>query len=323
MPDSVDPQRPRAPCVSIILPTFNRLKFLPATIESIRKQSFVDWELLIADDGSGSELRTYLRQLENPPRIRVLWLAHSGNVSAVRNAAMHEARGEYVAFIDSDDVWPPEKLQVQMQSLLRHGTRDWGYTGFTLVDEAGEPLTGHRARSCPAIDGRVLDAIVKEEAVFVVSAVIVRRSLIVRVGGHDASLPVCGEYELWMRLAQESEVDFVDQSLVDIRRHSEHSADDVAALADLAVILEKLQRSRVAPHLHATLQRRRVAISANLARRHAVCGKRLGVLGTLLRDASFSWRHWNWWFAGFTSTARVFAPEALVSMLRSYRRKSA
>ena len=124
-----------------------------------------------------------------------------------------------------------------------------------------------------------------------------------------------------MRLAQESEVDFVDRSLVDIRRHGEHSADDVAALEDLAVILEKLQRSHVAPHLHTILRRRRVAISANLVRRHAICRRRLGVLGTVVRDASFSWRYGNWWFAGLTSTARVFAPAAIVNMLRAYRRK--
>jgi glycosyltransferase involved in cell wall biosynthesis len=322
MPDSVEPQR-ACVRVSIILPTFNRIKYLPATIESIRRQSFTDWELLIADDGSGPELRAYLQQLEEPPRIKVLWLAHSGNVSAVRNAATREARGEYVAFIDSDDVWSPEKLEVQMRSLQRHGSRDWGYTGFTLVDEAGKPLTGRRARSCPAIGGRVLDAIIKEEAVFVVSAVMVRRHLLLKVGGHDESLPVCGEYELWMRLAQQSEVDFVDQSLVDIRRHSEHSADDVAALRDLAVIFAKLQRSQVAPHLRSVLHRRRVAISANMARRHAICGRRLDLLGTLLRDAPFSWRYWNWWSTGVTSTARAFAPAALVNRLRAHRRNCA
>jgi glycosyltransferase involved in cell wall biosynthesis len=323
MLDAVDQQPPHAPCVSIILPTFNRLKFLAATIDSIRQQSFTDWELLIADDGSGPELRAYLKQLENPPQIRVLWLAHSGNLSAVRNAAMHEARGDYVAFIDSDDVWPTEKLEVQMQSLRRHVTRDWSYTGFTFVDEGGIPLDGHRVEACPAIAGHILDALIRAEAVLVQSSVIVRRSLLAKVGGYDASIYLCGDYELWMRLAQESEVDFIDQPLVRVRRHREHCGSDVAALEDLALILKRMQRSNRVPHLHTILQRRRATVSSNLARSHSISGDQLAVLGTLLHDASFSWRYWHWWNAGVRSTARVFAPAAIVNVLRTYLRKFA
>jgi len=323
MLDSVEPQRPHPPCVSIVLPTYDRLKFLAATIESIQRQSFADWELLIADDGSGPELRAYLKQLERPPRIRVLWLAHSGNLSAVRNAAIHRARGDYVAFVDSDDVWLPEKLELQLQSLRRHVTRGWSYTGFIFVDEADIPLSGHRAKACPAIAGRILDALIRAEAVLAQSSVIVRRSLLAKVGGYDASMYLCGDYELWMRLAQESEVDFIDQPLVRVRRHREHCGSDVAALEDLALILKRMRRSNLVPHLHSTLQRRRATVSAQLARSHSISSDRLAVLSTLLRDARFSWRYWNWWFTGLTSTARVFAPEALVSMLRTYRRKSA
>src|SRR5665213_840444 len=202
-------------------------------------------------------------------------------------------------------------------------SRGWSYTGFIFVDEADIPYSGHRAKACPAIAGRILDALIRAEAVLAQSSVIVRRSLLAKVGGYDASMYLCGDYELWMRLAQESEIDFIDQPLVRVRRHREHCGSDVAALEDLALILKRMQRSNLVPHLHSTLQRRRATVSAQLARSHSISSDRLAVLGTLLRDARFSWRYWNWWFTGLTSTARVFAPEALVSMLRTYRRKSA
>src|ERR1700732_1465702 len=103
-----------APVVSIILPTFNRLKYLRPAIDSVFAQTLADWELLIADDGSDEETRAYLEHLGGLPRVKLIWLAHSGNPSAVRNAALREARGDYIAFLDSDDVWLPSKLERQV-----------------------------------------------------------------------------------------------------------------------------------------------------------------------------------------------------------------
>src|SRR5262245_57463748 len=127
------------PLVSVIMPTFNRREFLQPAIESLLNQSFVHWELIIADDGSDTDTRSYLQSLHAPPRVNVVWLSHSGRPSVVRNAALREARGEYVAFLDSDDLWLPRKLEMQVTSLARHPQRKWSYTAFALVDGAGQP----------------------------------------------------------------------------------------------------------------------------------------------------------------------------------------
>jgi hypothetical protein len=223
--------------------------------------------------------------------------------------------------VDSDDVWLPRKLELQMRSLRYPTTRDWSYTGFTLVDDGGKPLPGNRAISSQAIEGRIFEPLVHGQAVLVQSSVMVRRSLLEMVGGYDVGLPVCGDYELWMRLAHESEIACVGQSLVHVRRHGEHYADDVAALEDLALTLRKVQRTKLAPDLQHVLQRRRVGVSASLARRHALCGRPFGVLGTVLHDLPFSWRYPNWWLAVLASTARVLAPTAALNMIRAYRRR--
>ena len=104
--------------VSIILPTFGRLEYLRPTVASVYRQTLRDWELIVADDGSDAETRGYLRTLEADSRVRLLWLTHTGIPAIVRNAALREARGEYVAFLDSDDLWAPDKLSRQV-TLLR------------------------------------------------------------------------------------------------------------------------------------------------------------------------------------------------------------
>lgn len=310
------------PAVSIIMPTFNRPKYLRAAIESVMAQTFRDWELIVADDGSGPETQAYLRTLAAAPRVKVLRLAHTGNPPAVRNVALREAKGEYVAFLDSDDVWKREKLATQIASLRSHGAREWSYTGFTMVDDCGSPLTGTGARQCPAIDGWFLDPLLKGEPMIAQSSVAVRRELIERVGGYDDELPVCGDYALWIRLAQHSEIEFIAAPLVLVRRHKEHYSDDIAGLEDLRRMLQKVQRSGVAPHLDAVLQERRAKVAAGLARGHALCRSRLRVLSTLLSSAHYSWPYGKWWSSAVKSTAQAFAPQGVLSVIRKYRSPS-
>lgn len=88
------------PVISIVLPTFNRLQYLPSAVESVFAQTWPDWELIIVDDGSDAATRDYLRTLHDPPQVNVMWLPHTGNPGAVRNAGLREARGEFIAFLN-------------------------------------------------------------------------------------------------------------------------------------------------------------------------------------------------------------------------------
>jgi glycosyltransferase involved in cell wall biosynthesis len=113
-----------SPSISVILPTFNRMEFLRAAVESVLRQTDPDWELIIADDGSGEETKAYLRSLDDP-RVRVLFLAHSGRPSVARNVAIRVARGTYLAFMDSDDIWAPTKLEAQLRAMRTTPSRRW------------------------------------------------------------------------------------------------------------------------------------------------------------------------------------------------------
>jgi glycosyltransferase involved in cell wall biosynthesis len=141
------------PSVSIVMPTWKRVAFLREALESIRAQHLEDWELIVADDGSGPELRAAVAMLaHDDPRVRLLPLEHSGNPPAVRNAARARARGELIAFIDSDDVWLPEKLHLQVRALQARPESGWSYTGFTLIDSKGNALQRHGLSAFGAAD---------------------------------------------------------------------------------------------------------------------------------------------------------------------------
>ena len=108
-----------APAVSVILPVYNRAATLARCVESVRAQTFADWELIAVDDASSDDSVVALERFADP-RIRILRHERNGGPSAARNTALRAARGEFVALIDSDDEWLPRKLEVQL-GLLENG----------------------------------------------------------------------------------------------------------------------------------------------------------------------------------------------------------
>jgi glycosyltransferase involved in cell wall biosynthesis len=308
-----------SPAVSIILPTFNRLEFLGTAIASVFAQTFEDWELVIADDGSGADTGTYLRTLEDPPRVKVIWLQHTGKPSVVRNAALREARGEYVAFLDSDDVWQPKKLETQIASLGCHVARKWSYTRFALVDGAGHPIDSSRSGGSPAPAGWILEKLLTGETVIALPSVVVSRALLQQLGAFDEDLIMCEDDELWFRLAAQSEIDGVDEPLTLIRRHGQHSGNDIMAWQDRRRVFEKALRSSRGGHVDSILHKLRAEMSAGLAKSQAASGERIGALSTLFSSAPHSWRYPRCWLGALGATARAFAPQSVRTLARRYR----
>jgi glycosyltransferase involved in cell wall biosynthesis len=306
------------PAVSIILPTFNRLQFLPPAIDSVFAQTFREWELIIADDGSDVETRTYLQSLRDP-RVKVIWLSHTGRPAVVSNVALREARGEYVAFLDSDDVWLPGKLETQIASLRRHPARQWSYTRFALIDEAGKPAAPTQDRNRPAPAGWVLEKLLTGGALIAQPSVVVSRKLLVQLGLFEEELIMCYDDELWLRLAAKSEIDSVDEPLTLIRRHSQHSGSDSQAWRDRRRVFEKALHANRGGYLEPILRKLRAEMSAGLAKSHARYGSRLDAIGTLLLSVPHSWRYPMSWLSAVLVTADRFAPQSVRMLVRRYR----
>ncbi len=303
--------------VSVLMPTFDRLEFLPPAIESVCAQSFPDWELIIADDGSGADTRAYLRSLAHP-HIRVLWLAHSGRPSVMLNAALRAARGEYVAFLDSDDLWHPRKLEMQVASLRSHPARRWGCTAFALMDAAGQPLASRRGGICPAASGWVRNRLLTD-AVIAMPSVIAARGLLEQAGAFDEELIMCYDDDLWLRLATASELDGIGEPLTWVRRHTKHAGSDIIAWRDRRQVAEKALRTTGDAGFAAILREQRALMSAGLARSQARYGKRTDALCTLARSAAYSWRYRKWWSGACDASARALMPTALRRAVRALR----
>lgn len=304
-----------SPTVSIVMPAFNRLEHLPAAVACVLAQTFTDWELLIADDGSDASTRAYLQTVHAPPRVRVLYREHSGRPSVVRNAALREARGEFVAFLDSDDMWAPAKLHHQVSSLRANPTRLWSYTRFVLIDASGQPTGPSGASNQPAPGGWILERLLRGEVVIALPSVLVRRDLLDRLGPFDEELVMCEDDELWYRLAAHSEIDGLDEPLTLIRRHTQHGGNDVVAWRDRRRVIEKSLRVFEESEVRPVLRRLRAESSVGLARSQAASGQPMSALGTVLSSAHYSWRYPEWWRGALAT----FAPAAVRRAVSRYR----
>src|ERR1700733_13627935 len=217
------------PIVSVILPTFNRLQYLRPAIESVFSQLFTDWELIVADDGSTQDTRAYLRKLADP-RVRTIWRPPSGNPSLVRNAAIEAATGQYLAFLDSDDTWAPQKLERQMRAFSDRPARRWSYTHCDRIDENGRPMVNEALRRHVLPRGWLLESLLENPRnQMAMASVVANRNLVDEIGGFDERLRWCEDLDFLLRLAMRSEVIAVDEPLCSIRHHGEHhSADRIA-----------------------------------------------------------------------------------------------
>jgi glycosyltransferase involved in cell wall biosynthesis len=307
------------PGVSVILPTFNRTSFLKLAIESVFAQTYSDWELIVADDGSTQETRAYLRSI-TAPQVRKIWLRHSGNPSRVRNVAIDAANGRYLAFIDSDDVWAPSKLEKQIGALRDRPEARWSYTTCDLIDESGYRISNERLSAVVCKEGWIFEPLLRLEISIAMPALVVDRDLVDEIGGFDEQQPFAEWHDLSLRLAAKSEVVAVRESLCSVRLHNQHySADRIAAHRSWMRLYEKMADFAQSPTLRSHSARMRAETSLNMARLQGVQGDYRAVLKTLRGALAFSWRYPHWWWGAFKRVARPAAPGILLSALQRLR----
>ncbi|MBQ9417639.1 MAG: glycosyltransferase family 2 protein [Bacteroidales bacterium] len=124
--------------VSIVMPTFNKGQYIAESIDSVLSQTYTDWELIVVDDGSTDGTQEVLRRY-NDPRIRIFTLNANRGAAHARNLALRQARGRYVAFLDSDDLWHPQKLARQVAFMQQHGYA-FTYHAYEEINCRGERL---------------------------------------------------------------------------------------------------------------------------------------------------------------------------------------
>jgi len=302
-----DGGNPRSPRVSVILPTFNRLEFLRGAVDSVRAQSFEDWEMVIADDGSDGTTRDWLRRVERD-RVRVLWLEHCGNPARVRNSALALARGEFVAFLDSDDLWARDKLAKQLRA-LEQSTARWSYTACDRIDAQDRRIAAGGMR--PPGDGDVLVPLLALSAGIAMPTVMAERRLLKEIGGFDERQRFGEFHDLCLRLALRARAIGIPEVLCSVRAHDRHfSANRVAAHADWMRLYAKMATLMPEAPLRALCLRMRARMALDVARGQA-SRRDAGAATRALRDgAVFSWRYARLWPGAMLALLRARMPGA-------------
>ena len=229
------------PRVSVVVPTYNRADVLPSAIRSVMDQAFRDWEIIIVDDCSHDNTAEVAGAFADP-RIRYVRLEQNRGTSGAKNAGIGEARGELIAFLDSDDEWLPDKLRRQVEMFNRADeVLGLVYTDYLSIDrETGEIL--HRRN--PAQRGHLFNAMLTTNAVSCpLSCWCVRRACFKRVGLFDEALPR-GEgedYDFSIRLSRHYLIDFVAEPLVKYYIHKGQLSTNYTARIDAhRRIMEKI-----------------------------------------------------------------------------------
>ncbi len=242
------------PAVSVIIPTFNRLALLREALDSVAAQSFRDFEVIVVDDGSTEAIAEGVASHSTSPR--VIRQPNAGPAAA-RNRGIAAANADVVAFLDSDDLWLPKKLATCLERMQHEpGVPIW-YGPMQPIEREGRRVPG---RTKPCSGGWITEALFHSSFVHV-PTVVCRKSLLTDVGCFDETLPVCEDYDLWLRLSVKTPFGLIDEPLALRRLHGDRLSKgqmsrnlDVKArmlsrFFESGVAAEKLHRRRAEARL--------------------------------------------------------------------------
>ncbi len=227
------------PKVSVIIPAYNAMTYLSETLQSVIRQTFSDFEVLIVNDGSTDQIEQWVAGLSEP-RVKLISQVNQG-VSAARNTGITHAQGEYIAFLDADDLWEPTKLEKQVYSLEKNPAIGLVYTWTAFIDESAKP-TGVFIIS--HAEGNVWEQIVVRDMISTGSSPMIRRDCFAKVGGFDPQISGGEDRELWSRIAACYPFAVIKECLTLYRRHPNNTTKNCQKMVQqLRQVIEKTFKS--------------------------------------------------------------------------------
>jgi glycosyltransferase involved in cell wall biosynthesis len=224
--------------VSVIVPTRNRSALLAMTLRSVLRQRDVDLEVIVVDEASTDDTPAMLAALGDA-RVRVIRHETPHGVSSARNRGAADARGEWLAFLDDDDLWAPDKLGRQLYAALANGC-DWVYTGAVVIDTEHRIVRVQR----PLPPDTIVTALLRYDAIpGGGSNVVVRRTTWRRTGPFDTRLRNTEDWEMWIRLAKHGPPACVYSPLIARRLHPSNSTLDIAEIVRGTELIEALHHT--------------------------------------------------------------------------------
>jgi glycosyltransferase involved in cell wall biosynthesis len=226
--------------VSVVIPTHNRIRLLTTTLRSALRQRDVELEIIVVDDGSTDDTPDFLRSVGDP-RVHVLRRDRPRGVSAARNMGIEHAQGDWIAFLDDDDLWAPMKLALQLRAGADVGST-WIYAGAVKIDGTQRIIGGTPPPTPEDVMARLPGWSIIPGGC---SGVVVKRTTVARVGVFDERMVNLADWDLWIRLARTGPPSFTALPLVGYRVHAGQSSLDVGLILREAAILEEKHGTRL------------------------------------------------------------------------------
>lgn len=269
--------------VSVVIPTFNRMGWIAEAAGSVLDQTHRDLELIVVDDGSTDDSVRRLEAATIDARARFVYQENRG-VSAARNRGIAEARGQWIAFLDSDDVWKPEKLARQMEWHRRHPHYRISCTDEEWIRRGRRvnPRTLHQ-KYCGWI---LLESM--ERCIVSPSSALVDRKVFEEAGLFDEALPVCEDYDLWLRVGLRYPIGYVPETLIVKRgghagQLSARRAADVFRVRALENLLSENLPDLVRERVRTEIVKRAMILAAGFEKRDGEQAKAYRTLAARVR----------------------------------------
>lgn len=310
--------------VSVIIPTYDRANMLPRAIDSVARQTWGSWELVVVDDGSTDCTEAVVSKIDDP---RVKYLRHHQNrgAAAARNTGIRAAKGRYIAFLDSDDEWLPEKLETQLRCVAQCHVRKIGvvYSRTISCDRARQRM---KPQETPIREGDVFTTLLEGWCPATTSSVLVARESLIAVGGFDENLQSYHDYDLWLKLARSNQFHAVDEPLVIMHEHdaarlSTESAARAEALEDFIAKWGPTMRARLGDGVIRSFRRKHMSsVLWNAARESLKADDRGQAARLLARSVAMSHRRSNWKRFCALLVGLMIGPGAYESIVGMWRR---
>ena len=226
------------PTVSVVMPTYNHAAFIGEAIQSVLAQTYGDFELIVVDNYSEDDTESIVRGF-NDPRIEYLKFSNNGVIAASRNAALKQARGEFIAFLDSDDTWTPDKIEIQLKHLEANPNVAL-VCGSLVTRRNDEPFDTAARSSTAGLAGFSYNWLLDRSFIFC-SSVMVRREVIDDVGlfDEDPEMVSSEDWDLWLRIARRHRLVLLARQLGSYRVHGSNVSGGGRKIRPIECVLRK------------------------------------------------------------------------------------
>ncbi|MGK7957032.1 MAG: glycosyltransferase family 2 protein [Crocosphaera sp.] len=222
--------------VSIVIPAYNAMRYLPETLDNLLQQTYKNFEAIIVNDGSTDNIKDWFTTISDE-RVRLISQENKG-LSGARNTGIENAKGDYLAFLDADDLWEPTKIEKQVKVLDNNPEAGLVYTDVAIIDSDGI-ATGRIFKE--KVEGYIWKELTQRNFVACGSVAMVRRECFEKVGNFDRNLgSFVEDWDMWLRIAVDYPFKVVQEPLVYYRQHPNSASKNWDSMEkSFSIVIEK------------------------------------------------------------------------------------